>query len=382
MLAETRVDGWTYRLTGLPPERIAEARNAIDVWGIEHLSTELCRRSDIDAAAAACMLVSAIGALTERGVPETQLLAKLRRDPGTWSSVTEIIAGRSVLRFFDQDAEIELDRGPGRVGPRADFRIREVGNLRGVTIEFKAIGLSDPETEFFHRMAPLLPRLCPDSGMATHHTAFENPHPPHIATRAERRAFALNDRRRRKRLPPSIRDLHGAVIAAHYTEQRYLERVRRVIEEALRQLNPRDECWVAIWWSNGAPALSVQQVLSTIDLPPHVLGLMVVGAAVAISIPAIHYFDQRLPREELLGREADLSVVSLEANPLAERIYDAFEGSSGIRPTLLLDPDGIRGKRQKLLFRDGSRRIFPFNLLIGRDPPGMRDFVAGPEGGP
>ncbi|HEX8750126.1 MAG TPA: hypothetical protein VF732_03355, partial [Nitrospira sp.] len=162
----------------------------------------------------------------------------------------------------------------------------------------------------------------------------------------------------------------------HYTEQRYLERVRRVLESALRQLNSRDDCWVAIWWSNGAPAQSVQQVLSTIDLPSHVLGVMLVGAAVAVPIPQIHYYDQCLPRDELLSCPIELTVVSLQKNPLASAIFDAFESSTGIRPSLLLDPHGTRGKRQQLLLRDGNRRIFPFNLLVDADPPGMRNFVA------
>jgi len=375
MEAQARVDDWTSRLTGLSLERIAEARGTIESWGIEHVSAEVCQRADIDASASACMLVSAVEELRERGAQESQLVAKLRRDRETWSALTEILAGRSVLRFFDPASEIELDWRPGRTGPNADFRIREPGQ-KAVSIEFKSIGLSDLETAFFQRTAPLLSQLCPDSGMATHHIAVENPHPIHIPSRAERRAFAQEDRRRRKRLPAAVRDLHGAVVAAHYTEQKYLERVRNVVQEALRQLHPGDDCWVAIWWSNGAPALSVQQVLSTIELPQHVLGVMVVGAGIAFPIPSIHYFDQRLPRDELLNGDKELPVVSLEDHPLAGRVFDAFEGSTGVRPMLLLDPYGIRGKREKLLFRDGSRQIFPFNLLIDRDPPAMRKFVA------
>jgi hypothetical protein len=379
MKAHSLVDDWTSRLTGLPLERIVEARETVESWGIAHVSAEICRRVDIDASASACMLVSAIETLKERGAQESQLLAKLRRDRGTWPALTEIVAGRSVLRFFHPSSEIELDWSPNRTGPNADFRVREPGQNGAVSIEFKSIGFSDIETDFFRRAAPLLPQLCPDSGMATHHRSFDNPHPIHVPSRAERKAFAQEDRRRRKRLPAAVRNLHGAVVAAHYTEQKYLERVRSVVEKALRQLHPGDDCWVAIWWSNGAPALSVQQVLSTIKLPQHVLGVMVVGAGIAFPIPSIHYFDQCLPRDELLGRGRELPVVSLEDHPLADRVFDAFEGSTGIRPTLLLDPDGIRGKRQKLLFRDGARRIFPFNLLIDRDPSDMRSFVASTE---
>jgi hypothetical protein len=374
MKARTRVDDWTSRLTGLSLEQIGEARDTVESWDIEHVSAEICQRADIDASASACMLVSAFEVLKEHGSQESQLRAKLRGDRQTWSALTEILAGRSVLRFFDPASEIELDWRPGRTGPNADFRIREPGR-KAVSIEFKSIGLSDVETAFFRRAAPSLPQLCPESGIATCHVAVENPHPIHIPSRAERRAAAPEDRRRRKKLPAAVRDLRGAVIAAHYTEQKYLERVRNVVQEALRQLHSGDECWVAIWWSNGASALSVQRVLSTIELPRHVLGVMVVGAGIAFPIPAIHYFDQLLPRDELLGAVKDLPVVSLEDHHLADRIFDAFEDSTGVRPTLLLDPHGIRGKRQTLLFRDGSRRIFPFNLLIDRDPPAMRRFA-------
>ena len=75
--------------------------------------------------------------------------------------------------------------------------------------------------------------------------------------------------------------------------------------------------------------------------------------------------------------DAQAPVVSLEDNPLAEPIYDAFIGSTGVRPTLLLEPTGTRGARAPLLARDGSRGIFPFNLLIGADPPGTSEFVIG-----
>src|SRR5664279_4474077 len=72
------IDDWTTRLTGLPTDRIAASRERLDAFGIPHLSEELTRRADIDAAAAACMLDSAIDALTERGVEESKLVAKLR----------------------------------------------------------------------------------------------------------------------------------------------------------------------------------------------------------------------------------------------------------------------------------------------------------------
>jgi hypothetical protein len=64
------VDEWATRLTGLPAARIEDARERLDALGIDRISDELCRRPDVDAVAGACMLVSALDVLIERGVPE------------------------------------------------------------------------------------------------------------------------------------------------------------------------------------------------------------------------------------------------------------------------------------------------------------------------
>jgi hypothetical protein len=371
------VGEWTTRLTGLPANRIGEARERIDAFDVRHLSEELTRRADIDAAAGACMLSSALEVLTERGVDETKLVAKLRRDRDVWPTVTEMIAGRAALRVFEADLEIELDSAVPDSSRNSDFRLIGHGSDSAVSVEFKALGLSKEEVAFFKRVSPLLPQLCPDQGVSTNHIAFDNPHLPHVPSRAERRSFASENRRRQKTLPPHIRDLHGAVIAAHHGEQRYLERVRDRITDALGQLSDTDDCWVALWWSNGAPASSIRQVLSTIDLPTHVLGVVLTGAGVAVPSPEVHYYDIVLPREELVPIEAEPSVHSLKGNPVGQPIYDAFACSTGVRPTLLLAPTGTRGRRQKLLSRDGNRPILPFNLLIGPDPPEMSQFVLG-----
>lgn len=368
------VDDWTTRLTGLPADRIASSRERLDAFGIDHLSEELTRRADIDAAAACCMLDSAIDALTERGVEESKLMAKLRSDRAIWPTVAELMAGRSVLRVFEDDLELELDSGTSKHGPNVDFRLKEPGADPGVSVEFKAVGLSKAEVNFFQRMAPLLPELCPESGVLTSHISFDNPRPPYIPNRAERRLARRQDRRRQKRLPPHIRDLHGAVVAAHDTEQHYLKRVQSRIEDALRQLNDQDECWVALWWSNGAPAAAANRALGEIHLPDHVLGIMLFGAAVAVPSAEIHYYDIILPREHLDEWDVESRVLSLEGNPLGQPIFDAFQRSAGVRPTILLGPNGPRGKRQPLLLRDGRRPILPFNLLIGPDPSGDARF--------
>lgn len=369
------IDMWTTRLTGLPAERIAHARQRIDALAIDHLSSELTRRPDIDAAAACCMLDSAIDALTERGIEESKLTAKLRGDRDVWPTVAELMAGRSVLRVFDADLALELDSRSSANGPNVDFRLKAADSSAGISIEFKAIGLSHAEVAFFKRMAPLLPDMCPESGVLTNHIALDNPHLPCVPSRAERRANRSQDRRRQKKLPPHIRDLHGAVVAAYDTEPHYLKRVQDRIETALRQLSDRDDCWVALWWSNGAPVMAVRQAFTEIDLPKHVLGIMLFGAVVAVPSAEIHYYDVILPRKELDEREIEPPVLSLEDNPLGQPIFDAVQRSAGVRPTLLLNPSGIRGRRDPLLARDGSRPIFPFNLLIDPDPPEARAFV-------
>lgn len=374
------IDQWATRLTGLPAERIAHARERIDAFGIDHLSNELTRRPDIDAATACCMLDSAIDALTKRGIEESKLTAKLRGDRNVWPAVAELMAGRAVLRVFDADLAIELDSRSSATGPNVDFRLKAPDLDSGISIEFKAIGLSHAEVTFFKRMAPLLPHMCPESGVLTNHIAFDNPHLPHVPSRAERRANRSQDRRRQKRLPPHIRDLHGAVVAAHDTERHYLKRVQDRIETALRQLSDRDDCWVALWWSNGAPAMAVRQAFMEIDLPKHVLGIMLFGAAVAVPSAEIHYYDVILPRKELDEREFEPPVLSLVDNPLGQPIFDAVQRSASVRPTLLLEPSGIRGQRDPLLVRDGSRPIFPFNLLIAPDPPEVRPFVTQSDG--
>jgi hypothetical protein len=60
--------------------------------------------------------------------------------------------------------------------------------------------------------------------------------------------------------------------------------------------------------------------------------------------------------------------MTLEDDPTAAPTLSIFERSVGARPTLLVSPDD---GEVPILFRDGSRRIFPFNFMVGPDsPPG------------
>lgn len=358
------VEDWAERLAGVPAERVGDDRERLEALGIDHLGDELCRRADIDAIVGACMLTSSLDALIERGVPEAKLVAKLRGDPDVWSSLAEIVAGRLLLPFFGPEAELEMDHGTRPGGPNADFRLLARGSDQGERVEFKAVGLSAPETSFFRSAAEALPRLVPGSGVVTYHLPFtESPRFP-TPDEGDRKLLEADLSRVQSRLPSHVRDLRGVVAAGYLTEDAFIARARARIESALRQLDGDEEAWVGLWWSNGASLLALRDALSEIQLPAHVLGLMVVGAAVIVPDPRIHYFHARLPRVDLDHRD-ELPVLSLEDDPSAAPILTAFERSVGVRPTLLVSPDG----EMPILNRDGSRRIFPFNFMVGPDSP-------------
>jgi hypothetical protein len=358
------VDEWVTRISGLSIAQIEAARQRLDALRIEHLSDELCRRADIDAVVGACILTSSLDALIERGVPETKLTAKLRGDPDVWPSLAEIVAGRLLLPFFGPEAELEMDHGRRPGGPNADFRLMARGSDQGERVEFKAVGLSAAETAFFRGGAKALPRLVPGSGVVTYHLPFsESPRFP-TPDEGERELLEADLRRIQSRLPDHARSLRGAVAAGYLTEDAFVGRARARIEAALRQLEGDEEAWVALWWTNGASLLSLRDALAEIRLPDHVLGLMVVGAAVIVPDPRIHYFHARLPRPDL-DTEDQLPVLSLENDPTALPILSIFERSVGARPILLVSPDG----EVPILDRDGSRRIFPFNFMVGPDSP-------------
>jgi hypothetical protein len=299
-------------------------------------------------------------------VPKTKLVGKLKNDLDIWPSVAEIVAGRLLLPFFEPEAEVEMDYGSRTGGPNADFRLTATGSSEGARIEFKAVGLSTAETSFFRAAAEALPRLVLGSGVVTYHHPFsESPRFP-TPDEEERELWEAGNRRIQSRLPEHVRDLRGAVAAGYLTEDAFVERVRVRVDAAPRQLEGEEDAWVALWWSNGASLLSLRDALAQIRLPSHVLGLMVVGAAVIVPDPRIHYFHACLPRPDL-DEQDRLPVFSLEDDPTAAPILSIFERSVGARPTLLVSPDG----EVPILFRDGSRRIFPLNFMVGPDsPPG------------
>jgi hypothetical protein len=73
----------------------------------------------------------------------------------------------------------------------------------------------------------------------------------------------------------------AAVIVARETEEGYIRRVAAAVEGALRQLPPSDECWVGLYWTNGAPVQAIVAALDWDQVPDHVLGLLFLGCALA-----------------------------------------------------------------------------------------------------
>jgi len=370
------IDHWAHLLTGESRERIEDSRARIESFGIEHLTEELARREDIDAAAGGCMLASAIEELSKRGIPMTKIEGKLRGDPDVWPSVTELVAAAFLAKVtIDPEAGIELDARSKAGGSRPDLRLTFPDLDNGATFEFKALSLSAGETRFFAQAATVLPAMCPSWGFATQHIDIDRSGDLYAPSRAERRADELQNRRAMRKLPAGApRHIAAAVVAAHYSEQKYLERARDRVEEAIQQLPKGDDCWVALWWTNGAPLGSMRQLLTTIDFPPHILGIVLLGAVVVFPDPEIHYYHFFIPRD--LSEDERPKVVSLVDHPFAEKILEIVEESSGVRPTLIVHPEGTRQRRQRVLFRDGQRRLFPFNLVLDRDPPGIREAAA------
>lgn len=356
---------WTRRLTGLDSARLADARQEVESWGFPATQRELVDRMDIDALAGAALLTSSIGGLVERGVPRNKLMSKLKTDPDLWPTWAEICAAEMIARHQDEEVKLDLEAGRSR-GSHADFRLTVPSDELGASIEFKAIGLSDDEVDFHARAGALLPRLAPRVGMATVHADVEQELwiPGYAERKRPEEAYAPM----RAKMPEHARSLTGGVIVGHFAEQRYLERLKVRLEDAVRQLPDGDACWVAIWWSNGATAEMAKRAFDVADLPSRVEGLILVGSAVAVPDPEVHHYNQILPRGAPADDEGHF--YSLEENPLGEVVLERFEISSGVRATLLVEPK--TRPRIPLLFRDGARRIFPFNLLVDADPDHAR----------
>jgi hypothetical protein len=356
-------------LTGLDPDRVTAARDEVRRWGFQHVCDELLSGT-IDAAVAATLYVEAVNRLVEQGVERRQAHRKIRQEPNVWSTFAEIRAAELLLRGLDGEIEVRLEHGRSRAA-HADLRFVMPALSWAQSVEVKAIGLSDDETQFCKRMAPSLGALLPRAGLVHIHAPIDAA-PPRL-DREQRRQLARQSKKAAERTPEYPEGLRGTVIVGHGSEDAYVRRAVGRVIQAIRQLPAEDECWVAIYWSNGAPIESVHRALRWPEIPSHVVGISLVGCGVAFPHAEIHCFSSWLHRDAT--EDDDLIVASANEgqDELASLVLNRFERSSGVRPTLLQFGEEIG------LLRDGRRRILPFNLVMDPDPRGIGRSASGPE---
>jgi hypothetical protein len=348
---------WTERLTGLPSDWVLDALERVESWTLEHVCAELLS-DNIDAAAAATLLCQSLDELAARGIPEQRWIKKLRRDRTVWSAWAEARVASILARSQYARAEIRLEEGRSG-GAHADLRFLLAAGTAD-SVEIKTIGLSDQEVRFCRRMAPTLRRMLPQAGMSHVHAPIDGRPPKHVG--ALRRATRRTPGKVARVAPEYPRGLRAAVIVGHGSEDAYNRRVASRTTDALRQLPEGDRCWVAVYWSNGAPIAAMQAAIDWSEIPPRVVGLMLVGQGVAFPHAQVHAFSTTIPRDGT-SHLAGLRVTSQEPDQedLAALILRLFERSAGVRATL------IRVGSRDLIVRDGSRRVLPFNLLMDPD---------------
>jgi hypothetical protein len=346
---------WTEILTGLPPDWVVPARERVASWSFPKVSNELMQES-VDGYVASTLLSTSMDALLDAGIDEARLLKKLRETPDVWPTWAEFRIAHNLLESHLRGATLNLEAGKS-AGAHADFRFVLEGD--GVSVEVKAVGMSDEEVAFCSRMAPSLQKLLPKSGLGHLHAPI-NAAPPHI-NREGRRFLDKEAARLTRKVPMWPKGLRGMSIVAHDSERSYAQRVGSKVAAAVRQLPEHDRCWAAIHWSNGAPIRDVREHIPWDEIPTHVEGIFLLGCGVAFPQPQIHCFAVPIPRGALPEEDVVVGSVDADQDDLAAIILERFEQSSGIRPTLL------KVEERTLLFRDGRKRIWPFNLLMDRD---------------
>lgn len=357
---------WVEVLTGIEAGRCVAALEEVDSWGFPHVAAELLVDS-VDAAVAATLLVEGIDMLARRDVPRERLLKKLRTGD-FWPTWAEIRVADVLVRAHKEPLAVELE-AQRTAGAHADWRFRFSGMSDSISVEVKAVGLSDTEVAFCQRMAPALPRLLPKVGLSHGHAAIDAP--PLQSPGQARRVGQGHSRAAARKVPRYPTGLRGAVIVGQDSEDSYRRRIATKVRDAARQLPAEDECWVALYWSNGAPLTDAALAIDWSTMPSHVAGVLFVGQGVAFPHREVHCFATRIEREH--DSNSKVAVESVEGEVMqqvAELVLARFERSAGVRATLL------RVGKRDLIKRDGSRRILPFNLLMDPDPEfdGVADF--------
>lgn len=393
MTAPEHVLDATGKLTGLDADRVREAQDQIQALGIAHLTQVLVDAPTIDAAVASVLLGDSFEGLIERGIERTKLISKLRNDRDVWPTWAELRAAQQIAGYIAEGGEIQLepDRAQGR---QADFRIRrEGGDLFGdlipiggepeVSIEFKALGLSAGEASFCQRARPTLEALKPSSGFVTLHAPLDIHRGGIWMNREMRREGEREAVRLARSLPAHAHGLSGAVVVAQGAESTYLSRLRARLSEALEQLPDDHPCFVAFHWSNGAPFGPIGQVLNEVDRPDNVVGIALLGSAVAFPYPDIHHFimwgmardaDDDEPEDAFFsevapgaGEEA-VALYSVVSEDVGRAVFDRVDRSAGVRASVVRTSVFAERHPQDVLMRDGSQRILPYVLLIDPDP--------------
>ncbi len=348
---------WTEILCGTEPERVLAAFAELESWGLERVLAATDHDS-IDAAVTAMLLVEGVDRLVSAGVTHASLLKKLRHGD-FWPTWAEIRVADILVGVTEEPLRVELE--PGRAqGAHADWRFVYPDDSDGISIEVKAVGLSDEEAAFCQRMAPSLTRMLPEVGLGHVHASIHaaSPRP----TRDQRRAGHREARMGTRKVPNFPRGLRAAVIVGHDTEESYRRRIANRVIDAVRQLPTDDECWIALYWSNGAPVSDAAAAVDWSRIPAHVRGLLFVGQGVWFPHRNIHCFASAVERDAAAN---DFKIVSAEGDAMTElatRVLADFERSSGVRATLL------RVGNRTLVYRDGSQGLYPFNLLLDADP--------------
>jgi hypothetical protein len=354
---------WVKLLTNIDEDRSADAIAELRTWGLQALEDELLGEPDLDTVVAAVLLVESVDSLVTQGVERTKLLKKLRdakRSEAIWPVWAEIRAAGVLIGHPEIDVRLEMESGRSG-GRHADYRLEYPDGSR-VEVEFKAIGLSDAEVEWHRLAAGHFDRLLPPIGLTTLHGFVGE---PIRVSRDKRKRSWVGARRLASQLPPVAAQwgrVRGISIVGHQTEDEYLRRALSRVERALGQLSTDEECWVGLWWSNGAPIRAMNRLLETLRAPANVAGVSFIGQAVSVPWSEINCYITNVERGVDVS---EFSVSSTVDDHLAKLVLDRFESSSGNRPALLRSP-GPKGGT--LLRRDGARRIHPFNLLFDADP--------------
>lgn len=120
-------------------------------WRLPPIEKELLRRPSVDTAVATALLAEGVEQVVEQvvahGAEETQLLAKLRRDPYPWPPWAEIRAASILVNSYGEAVRVTLEPGRSQ-GKQPDFRLVMPDAKDGLSIEFKAVGLSDREADY------------------------------------------------------------------------------------------------------------------------------------------------------------------------------------------------------------------------------------------